>query len=866
MLRFTARVLTLSPPTPPPDLPPPRFPVLLTVLPLGGAVLVSLWFRHPLALALGVLGSVMALAHYLEQRRSHRRQAEQNRLQAEDAWVEYQRRRDEHARNWLARRRRAHPAVADWLLLPVWQPPRGHSPVLFRVGRATEAVPGVSADDPLWVADAPLVVECHRECVVVGDSSVARALYRSLAVQLFAACSTESDQRLPPSLWPPGEDLPPEIEVSISVSQQVVRLRRCRLVGEVPLGADLVILSRDAETAELLRPGEAPQLFSPEGITEAQAMWCRERLWQTSTDAEILEVEDESDRGALWCQWSDATVPFDLVTEGPHLLVWGQTGSGKSVALQRLIASLAARYSPAQVTVVFCDFKGGASLVTLRGLPHLVGVATDLTEDTGRRATVSIRAEMRRREALLAEHGVSDLSDLPLRVPCPRTLLIVDEVHALLQVLPEMGDVLSDVASRGRSLGIHLVVSGQRMSGVVPRAVLANAPARLCLRVTDPAEAAEGLPGVTRSLVQTLATAPRGTALFQGLRWGISPVTPVPVLSPEIDDSVTRWAGVEGEAWWAPELPLHIDSSGPLSRKLSITPETVAVLDEPEWQRQVPWHYDPKQRGSLWVVGEDGSGHSTLVRRFCEAGRSRDAELVMLPDSPEGLWWTLRGLLVEPPGRRGSQWVLSDRIDRVLSSLTEEQFHRVIECLALLAHRSPEIGVIVTSGPAGAVARALRRHFSQRVLLSHRSLEDWLSVGGVKVLWSPERPPGRFVWHDTMGQVVMPSAEESVPASRPVGVSLSDLLSRSPGQRALIATERPEWWSDEQFLVMSPRMAGESWQRIQELLDSGLLVFASGDPAEMRQIVGPRVEVPAVPARQPHLWAYEQGQLQLVVC
>ncbi|MFG1876671.1 FtsK/SpoIIIE domain-containing protein [Sphaerisporangium sp. NPDC049003] len=197
--------------------------------------------------------------------------------------------------------------------------------------------------------------------------------------------------------------------------------------------------------------------------------------------------------------------PFsvDLRTDGPHALVAGTTGAGKSELLQTLICSLAVANRPDEMTFVLIDYKGGAAFKECVRLPHTVGMVSDLDEHLTQRALASLAAEIRRRERLLLAAGAKDIDDYhelrdhaaaPL-APLPRLLLIIDEFAAMVAELPDFMDGLVDIARRGRSLGIHLVLATQRPGGVVTADIQANTSLRIALRVTEATESADVISG-----------------------------------------------------------------------------------------------------------------------------------------------------------------------------------------------------------------------------------------------------------------------------------------------------------------------------------------------------------------------------------
>nr|WP_281496865.1 FtsK/SpoIIIE domain-containing protein [Ornithinimicrobium sp. F0845] len=213
---------------------------------------------------------------------------------------------------------------------------------------------------------------------------------------------------------------------------------------------------------------------------------------------------------------------LDLATDGPHALVAGTTGSGKSELLRTLVTSLALGNRPDELVMVLVDYKGGSAFAEAAALPHVVGLITDLDPHLADRALTSLTAELKRRERVLADAGVPDLpahQGLTGRAPLPRLVIVIDEFRALAEELPGFLDGLVRIAALGRSLGVHLVLATQRPGGVVSADVRANVNLRIALRVRDgsdsydvidspaAADLPEGLPG--RALIRTGASPPR---------------------------------------------------------------------------------------------------------------------------------------------------------------------------------------------------------------------------------------------------------------------------------------------------------------------------------------------------------------------
>ncbi len=205
------------------------------------------------------------------------------------------------------------------------------------------------------------------------------------------------------------------------------------------------------------------------------------RRWRTPTTRVVL-----GSRG-------DTPVDIDLVADGPHLLVAGATGSGKSEFLRSLVMALAVSNPPDRLGFVLIDYKGGAAFAKIAGLPHTTGVVTDLDGQLTRRALLGLGVEVRRRESLLRRAEVDDLAAYQSRpragLPTlARLVIVIDEFRVLAEELPDFVAGLVRLASVGRSLGIHLVLATQRPGGVIGPDIRANVPLRLAFRVTDEIE------------------------------------------------------------------------------------------------------------------------------------------------------------------------------------------------------------------------------------------------------------------------------------------------------------------------------------------------------------------------------------------
>lgn len=176
---------------------------------------------------------------------------------------------------------------------------------------------------------------------------------------------------------------------------------------------------------------------------------------------------------------------IDLVSEGPHVLVAGTTGSGKSELLLTVLAGIAERYPPTEVSMILLDFKGGSSFNVLNSLPHAMSIETNHIAATSFRSLEAIAAELFRREALFAEHQVPDYKTYRQHVPhavLPRLVVAIDELRVLVDQNTDAATTLAHLAATGRSLGFHLVLATQRTQGAVSADIRANIGSSISLR------------------------------------------------------------------------------------------------------------------------------------------------------------------------------------------------------------------------------------------------------------------------------------------------------------------------------------------------------------------------------------------------
>ena len=177
---------------------------------------------------------------------------------------------------------------------------------------------------------------------------------------------------------------------------------------------------------------------------------------------------------------------------GPHGLVAGTTGSGKSEMLQTYILSLAVNYHPHEVSFILIDYKGGGMAESFKALTHVAGIITNLGGNQTNRALASIRSEMQRRQTVFNDYKIKHIDDYielyrtgQADGPMPHLLIIADEFAELKKEQPEFVRELVSASRIGRTLGVHLILATQKPDGVVDEQIWSNTRFRVCLRVAE---------------------------------------------------------------------------------------------------------------------------------------------------------------------------------------------------------------------------------------------------------------------------------------------------------------------------------------------------------------------------------------------
>lgn len=364
---------------------------------------------------------------------------------------------------------------------------------------------------------------------------------------------------------------------------------------------------------------------------------------------------------------------------GPHGLVAGTTGSGKSETIQTFILSLLMNYSPDEVAFILIDYKGGGMANAFLGLPHIAGTITNLGTGTDatsndsvdpnqmRRALISIRSEIKRRQAILNKYKVNHV-DLYMRLfrehkaeePLPHLIIISDEFAELKKEQPGFIRELVSTARVGRSLGIHLILATQKPAGVVDEEIWSNSRFKLCLRVQDKQDSMEMLKRpeaafLTQSgraylqighdeifemfqsgysgakydpSVEVKKTAEGvnmigidGSSLIVRQRGGSGGESKITQLEACVS-YITKMAEVKGikptRPLWKPALGDKIFIEDILKNENIDTENrlvaVIGMIDEPERQLVEPLIIDIERISNMLIAGLNGSGKTTVIK------------------------------------------------------------------------------------------------------------------------------------------------------------------------------------------------------------------------------------------------------------
>lgn len=926
---------TIAVPRSPEAVAPSPFPVLASIAPVVASVGIWAFTQSPFAMVFALLGPVIALASLGDSRRQAARGRRRQRERFERELDSVLRTIAEAHEAERAMLRRRAPDAATVLGSPAHDPERwrgsleepvevtlGAGRVRSRLvveGRQEPAGDGVEEERVRaaaeWLEQAPVVVDARLGIGVCGPLVPALAAANALIAQLANLLPPDSvalhgsDPGAAAAGWMAA--LPHWSAARVADGRETVLRVEFRSRAE---GAPPIVIAVAAQERELPRACRVVlRLGGAEGgaLVRHPDPELRTRLVPEFVSAEQghrlsrLLGEAESASGRLPGAGLPDLVPFsslrqphegqgpaarardrlpgcvgagvaapvvlDLVADGPHAIVGGTTGSGKSELLVTWMTAMAAANPPDRVTFLLVDFKGGASFGAVRELRHTVGLVTDLDAPAATRALESLRAELRHRERVLARHSARSIEELGPEVELPRLVIAVDEFATLVSDFPELHELFADLAARGRSLGVHLILCTQRPSGSIRDSVLANCTLRICLRVVDRADSVVliGCPDAAdlprRALGRAILV--RGGGERELVQFGLCGRLDVEGHAFVNPDA----AGRRQRRPWLDPLP---DLIRPEEIPAAAVPGLVfGMADLPEQQRQEPAVYHPPEHGNLLVVGRRRSGRSGALAAL---GAATDAAR-WVPPSVAGAWDLITGTLDRVrSGQEPSGLLLFDDADILLGRLPPDHEAAFLDALGALLREGAAAGLhlVIAASPSGPAVRSLAPWCESRLILSMPDRQDHLLLGGSASDHDPALPPGAGRWNGTRVQVAYlperpPREQEQVPVLEPGRWPGLAVVSTAPGPLAhrLAAlgslTRIDQEIAEGQLLVEAgafrvilgdPVAWQSSWGVLAALKPRIPLVFHACSVAEFRALSGSRALPPPLDSPAETVW------------
>ncbi|MDH6424434.1 S-DNA-T family DNA segregation ATPase FtsK/SpoIIIE [Aurantimicrobium minutum] len=714
-----------------------RFPIFALIAPLVTSVVLFLVTGSAFTLLFALLGPVMAVAQYFDGKFHAKREALKQAEREDEEEISQSQQKQLEAlahREEMLRRNPPSSAYAEPgnRMRPPW------AAGAQSVGDERVVRLGVDRTKGL-----PVLLDITSGIAVRGTDVEAKSVTRAMAFQLAwnwgsheitrvgIELSAEPELVALPS---PTKSFPVEVSHIAEMDAIPVGLRyllkveqgRATLLDTVDAMATPIEMSVDLLTraeANLILPKlvaeTTPETKERQTIPQCvEAVLNTTGMSQSTRESLVVNVGRQQSYPLL----------LDLVTAGPHAVVTGMTGSGKTEFLKSWLVALAASYSPDELSFLIIDFKGGAGFSQLTALAHVVGMVTDLDHSEAHRAMTSLHSEIRYRERVLAQCGAGDIASLGEGVQIGRLIVVVDEYRAVLEAFPELQSVFVDLAARGRSLGIHLILSSQRVGGAIGDALMANCALRVGFRVSQKQDS-QALLGDDAAFV--LPHIPgRAVIVGTGLEQRLFQAACLTEQDIEVVEAKTDQWRQEHLGWsprlpWLPPLPSvirSVDMPIPLDASAWL-----GLADIPEHQVQTWAQYSPRSEGNLLITGPARSGNSNACLLIAEQlgfGVIVEAEQA---------WDVVVG------GAAPEEGFVVDDLDAILDDFDLEHREEFIQCLTRLVRNAPKQGKAVVLGCSEHI----------------RGVTGLLSLFPATLKLQSHVQPGRAVWNGHEVQLVL---------------------------------------------------------------------------------------------------------------